>query len=211
MESIKKSLTDLTWDDLRHWAGTKILNRGKAYVKNVSALARTENGEWVAWVSGSEDYATLVATDDEGELDWFCSCPYDWGGPCKHAVAVILAGINRIKTGKEIPPVDTEGELYLVICEDSDEDDEYILDGDDFDETEEGITEMVSSAKGAKDSALVKILQKKSKEELLGLLKDFAARHPEVRRKIMEDDQLASGNALGTARRRPQPVAGLSR
>ena len=192
MESINKSLTDLTWDELRKWAGAKILNRGKAYVKNVYDLARTENGELVAWVSGSEDYATSVGMDEVGELDWFCTCPYDWG-PCKHAVATILAGIDQIKTGKEIPLVDPESELFLAMLDDSDEDGEDIFDEDDFEEEEDETEEVMPSAKGAKDAVLVKILQKKSKEELLDLLKDFAARHPEVKRKIMEDDQLASG------------------
>ena len=133
MKSTKECFTDFTWDDLRHWAGTKILNRGKSYVKNVSDLARTENGEWVAWVSGSEDYATCVETLGDGEIDWFCSCPFDWG-PCKHAVAVILAGIEVIKAGKAIPLLNPESELYLALWNDFDEYDDGYDDEDDFDE-----------------------------------------------------------------------------
>ena len=34
--------TDLTWDDLRQWAGAKILSRGKNYVNNVSEISRTD-------------------------------------------------------------------------------------------------------------------------------------------------------------------------
>lgn len=192
MKSINKLLTALTWDDLKQWAGSKILNRGKAYVKNVSELAQTENGELVAWVSGSEDYATCVEIDKEGELDCFCTCPYD-RGPCKHAVAVVLAGIERIKSGQEIPPVDPEGDLYLAIWDDSGEDDEDEFAEDDFEEEEDETEEKATPTKGAKDSALTRILQRKSKEELLALLLDFAARHPEVKRKIMEDEQLAGG------------------
>lgn len=192
MESIIKPLTDLTWEDLRHWAGTKILNRGKAYVKNVSDLARTEDGELVAWVAGSEDYATLVESDAEGELNWFCSCPYDWG-PCKHAVAVILAGIERIKSGKEIPLLDIENDLYLALWEDTDKGDDDLFDEDDFDEFEEEVLDAVTSTEKAKDPALTKILQKKNKEELINLLQDLAGRHPGVKRKIREDEQLASG------------------
>jgi len=48
------SLKTLTWDDLRHWAGSKILERGKAYIKNVYDLSLTESGGLIAWVSGRE-------------------------------------------------------------------------------------------------------------------------------------------------------------
>jgi uncharacterized Zn finger protein len=184
MKQTKESFTDLSWDELRQWAGVKILNRGKSYVKNVSDLSRTGGGEWIARVSGSENYATCVETVGDGEIDWHCTCPFDWG-PCKHAVAVILAGIEQVKAGKKIPLLDEESDLYLALWEDGDEYDDDFRD-DDFDEEE------VSVIKN-KGSALAKILQQKSKEELLNLLVDFADRYPEVRRRIMEDDQLASG------------------
>ena len=191
MDTIKESLTDLTWDDLRQWTGAKILNRGKKYIKNVYDLARTEDGGLVAMVSGSEEYATWVDSDEDGELDWFCSCPYNWG-PCKHAVALILAGLEQVETGRKIPLVDTEGELFLAIWRDSDEGDDF-WDDDDFDDEESEFDEVVKPEKGRKNQALIKILQEKNKEELIGLLVEFAARHPEVKRKILEDDQLKRG------------------
>ncbi|MBU3982220.1 MAG: hypothetical protein KJ985_01780 [Proteobacteria bacterium] len=74
---MNESLLSLTWEDLRQWAGSTIMGRGKTYIKNVSDLARTESGGLIAWVAGTEDYATNVEADEDGELDWFCSCPYD--------------------------------------------------------------------------------------------------------------------------------------
>lgn len=198
-----ESLKKLTWDDLRHWAGSKILERGKAYIKNVYELSLTESGGLIAWVSGREDYATLVEPGQDGEPECFCSCPYEWG-PCKHAVAIILAGIEQIKAGKESPLVDKDGELYLTFLDDTAEDD-----GDDFQYAEDEEEKVkagraVPSESRGKKSTLITILEKKNKDELLSLLLDFADRHPEVKRKILEDDQLRSGkiDKLAAALRR---------
>ena len=90
-KSIDTVLRKLTFDDLRDWAGETILNRGKGYVKRVERLSRSQDSVLVAWVIGNERYATSVHVDDAGNFDDFCTCPYAWG-PCKHAVAVILAG-----------------------------------------------------------------------------------------------------------------------
>jgi uncharacterized Zn finger protein len=194
---LNTSLANFTWDDLRQWAGSKILGRGKSYLKNVYDLARTESGGLVAWVSGSEDYATSVEVDEDGELDWFCSCPYDWG-PCKHAVAVILAGLEQAKNGGLIPLVDKEGELFLAILGHADEDDEEFWDENDADDLDEDEAPPEPGKRGksggrGKEPALTGILEKKSREELLELLVNFAARHPEVKRSILEADQLQSG------------------
>jgi uncharacterized Zn finger protein len=56
--SIETILRKLDFDDLLHWAGEKIGNRGKSYVKHVDQLARTEDNALVAWVTGTERYAT---------------------------------------------------------------------------------------------------------------------------------------------------------
>ncbi len=90
MEKLSGVLRKLTYDDLREWAGSKLFSRGKSYIKNVGGLFRMEDGTLAAWVSGSEEYATSVRLDPDGDIEYFCTCPYDWG-PCKHAVAVVLA------------------------------------------------------------------------------------------------------------------------
>lgn len=199
MNSIKEFLTDLTWDDLRQWAGTKILNRGKRYKKNVYDLARTEDGGMIAWVSGTEDYATYVDRDEDGELDWFCSCPFDWG-PCKHAVALILTGLDHVETGKKIPLADKDGDLYLAILDDSDEDDEDFWDEDDLDEEKTEPETTQKTGKGDKNTDLIRILKEMNKKELLGVLLDLAARHPEVKRRILENDQLQRGDTTKLAK-----------
>ncbi|MDO8947220.1 MAG: SWIM zinc finger family protein [Desulfocapsaceae bacterium] len=189
MNSMNESLLSLTWEDLRQWAGSTIMGRGKTYIKNVSDLARTESGGLIAWVAGTEDYATNVEADEDGKLDWFCSCPYDWG-PCKHAVAVVLAALEQEKAGRKLPLVDKRGDLYLAVFDETDDDDEF-RDEDGPDDQE--VTVGSSGSDGGKNTAVAEILGEKSKEELIVLLTDLAARHPEVKRKILEDDQLRSG------------------
>lgn len=68
MKSINTILRKMTFDDLRDWAGETILNRGKGYVKRVDQLSRTQDNALVAWVTGSEQYATSVRVDEKGRL-----------------------------------------------------------------------------------------------------------------------------------------------
>ncbi|MGH7199137.1 MAG: SWIM zinc finger family protein, partial [Planctomycetaceae bacterium] len=65
----------LTWDDLHEWVGSAVLKRGRGYRSHVSGLSRTEDGRLVAWVHGTERYATSVWVED-GEIRSDCTCPY---------------------------------------------------------------------------------------------------------------------------------------
>ena len=67
--SIETILRKLDFDDLLYWAGEKIVNRGRSYVKHVDQLARTEDNALVAWVTGTERYATSVRIDNDGSFD----------------------------------------------------------------------------------------------------------------------------------------------
>jgi uncharacterized Zn finger protein len=189
MKAIRAMLQGLTFEDLREWAGAKILNRGKSYVKKVELLSRTADGGLAAWVSGSETYATSVWRDEDGGLESFCTCPYDWG-TCKHAVAVVLAAAEQVKRQLEIPLLDPEDDLFLTLFDDSEDDVEW-------EEDEEGewedAAEPAQIGKGKDAGRVETILAAKSREELLALLVDLAGRHPEVERRIRESEQMARG------------------
>src|SRR5215207_7980573 len=94
----------LTAIDLQEWAGTKVFYRGQEYQRNrrVQGLARTPGGSVVAWVKGSQRYATSVDLV-EGALTSSCSCPY--GMTCKHAVALALEYIEQLKKRNPVPTV----------------------------------------------------------------------------------------------------------
>lgn len=184
--SIETILGKLDFDDLHHWAGEKIVNRGKSYVKYVDQPARTENNTLVAWVTGTERYATSVRIDDDGSLDHFCTCPYSWG-PCKHAVAVVLAAAEHVKAKRAIPLLDKGNDLGQALFGDADEEKWIDDERDENDKPEQ--PPMATKAQ----AQLVKILENRNHDELLQLLIDLSARFPEVRQYIIESEQLASG------------------
>jgi uncharacterized Zn finger protein len=186
MKSIREMLKGLTLEDLREWAGSKIYNRGKDYVSNVSQLSRTEDGTLVAWVTGSDEYATSVRHEGEGDFDSDCTCPYDDWGPCKHAVAVLLAAAEQLKQNRDIPLLDPADDLYL---EAFDEDDDWSAEDVDDDREEESSTE---PPKG-RSPQLEKQLADKSRDELLALLIELALDFPEVSRRLRDRGRLETG------------------
>jgi len=177
MQTLNALLGELTHDDLDQWAGEKIRARGKAYIDRVDGLCRTADGALAAWVSGTEDYATLVRFDEHGEHEWLCTCPYD-DGPCKHAVAVVLAAIRQVKRKQSIPLLNEDDDLYLILCQD------------------QGIEPMQDAEEkgGNLENARVrKVLADKSREDLVDIVVRLAANFPAVERALLEAEQLKSG------------------
>ncbi len=200
MENINAVLSQLTFADLDQWAGEKIRARGQAYVKRVDGLRHTHEDDLVAWVSGTEDYATLVRLDPAGQHGWFCTCPYG-DGPCKHAVAVILAAAAEVKQQRAIPMLAEDDDLHLMLFGEPDdeldwEDGEEVEPFDSVDNAEDAeIEPAVVPDKASKGggSKVRKLLADKSREELLDLLVALAKEYPEVKRTLQEAEQLRSG------------------
>lgn len=81
----------ITEKAVRALANAKSFARGQEYFREgaVSEVIRRGN-RVTAEVEGGELYEVTVVLDD-GEVDEaHCTCPYDWGGYCKHIVAVLL-------------------------------------------------------------------------------------------------------------------------
>ncbi|MDO9034553.1 MAG: hypothetical protein Q7U51_05050 [Methanoregula sp.] len=89
-------LWNFTWSDLDAWVGAKTLVRGRQYQREhrVENLAHASSGELVAWVAGTERYATAVAASGGTFKSW-CTCPV--GTSCKHGVAVVLEYLESLK------------------------------------------------------------------------------------------------------------------
>ena len=83
----------VTAETVRALATAKSFARGRRYVAGgaVSDLVR-RGDRLTAEVEGSEfePYQVAIRLHDGGVADAHCSCPYDWGGYCKHIVAVLL-------------------------------------------------------------------------------------------------------------------------
>ena len=186
METISALLRNLTLEDLREWAGTKIFSRGQSYIRHVKELSRLEDGTLAAWVSGSEVYATSVCLNEESDFDYSCTCPYDWG-PCKHAVAVVLSAAEQVKRKKEIPLLKNEDDLYRALFDDSEDD--YADDDDwpDEDEDEDEDSDFApETSKGRRpgNPRMLKILEGMEKDKLITMMLELATHYPEIERGI---------------------------
>jgi len=191
MDEVKALLRKLSIDDLRAWAGSKIFNRGKSYINKVDVLSRTDDGALAAWVSGSDEYATTVGIDPDGELEFYCTCPYD-DGPCKHAVAVVLAAADYVKRNKNIPLLAEDDDLYRELFDDTDG---INYEDDDWQEEDEepGLIREPTPGEKKRKTKVVSILETMNKDELIALVGDLTRRFPEIERGILEKEQLATG------------------
>ncbi len=193
MKILKQRLAQFTWNDLREFAGSKIVKRGKSYARRVSGLSILNDSRLVAWVDGSRRYATTVEVDKHGELDWFCTCPYDWGGPCKHVIAVILAAIDKIRENKTISPLDPdERDLYQVVTGQT---------GAFMDDGGDRVDQEIQCAKPLKD-----ILQGLSRRELIDLILEMSRRFPEISMRITQSEQLKQGDVRQIVRSLRQEI-----
>lgn len=197
METISAVLRNLTLNDVGEWAGAKILSRGRSYLRHVKGLSRLEGGTLAAWVTGSQEYATSVRLTADGQFDYSCTCPYDWG-PCKHAVAVVLSAAEQVKQKKDIPLLKENSDLYDALYDDSGEyaedEDDYPDDEEEPDEDDEPeiVPKPLNGGRPA-NSRLEKILQKMEKDHLITMILELTARYPEIERGMLEQDDLARG------------------
>ena len=171
---------DLSWDDLNEWAGSKIVSRGRAYQQRgcVSELAQTEAGALVAWVDGSDRYATRVDMLDDGTPDSICTCPYRLS--CKHGVAVLLEYLERVKNDRRVPRAAGDDERLKLLA-DEDWDDEA------------GEKEVALSWDAGKE--IDAFLKGKTKAQLIGLVHEIAEQYPEIAQHLADRQQIISGNA----------------
>jgi len=83
--------------------------RGEDYYATGAVLELIRRGDTLyAEVEGSsyEPYQVEVTFDAQGISSTYCTCPYDWGGWCKHIVAVLLAAADAPDEVETRPTVD---------------------------------------------------------------------------------------------------------
>jgi uncharacterized Zn finger protein len=171
--------SDLTWNDIEKWAGGKIVSRGKSYQRQgrVSDLAVTDDGSLIAWVDGTERYATRVVMDEDGLPDSICTCPYELD--CKHGVAVVIEYLKRVENNRRVPKAKQDDDR-LELLEDEDWEDEP---NDDENAMSEDIRQDIDG-----------FLNGKTKAQLIDLIHDLAGQYPEMARDLSDRKQLISGN-----------------
>ena len=117
-------MTAFTEADVRAGANDQSFQRGSSYQRSSAVHDLVRRGNLLtARVQGSEyaPYEIAVSLLDDGSIaDATCTCPYDWGGYCKHIVAVLLTVLqgDRITIKPELDALLadlTEAQLRRVI------------------------------------------------------------------------------------------------
>lgn len=96
--------------DVRALSNDQSYDRGYRYYQNGAVFDVIRRGNIVtAKVEGSdfEPYRVQVILHDSGIAGAECTCPYDWGGLCKHIIATMLVLIHDIDQVEEKPELDT--------------------------------------------------------------------------------------------------------
>jgi uncharacterized Zn finger protein len=121
---------DLTWNDLEAWAGGTIVTRGKNYQRHgrVADLAVTDDGSLIAWVDGSERYATRAVMDEDGLPYSICTCPY--ASDCKHGVAVVIEYLKQVENMRLVPQTRQDDDRLILLANEGRYVDEDIMSED---------------------------------------------------------------------------------
>ena len=86
------TLETLTQDDLRGALKAKTMRRARGYVNAIENPVRAGK-TLTAQIYGSRVYHVEIEVEPDG-IHAQCSCPYTWGGYCKHIGAVLLKWIQ---------------------------------------------------------------------------------------------------------------------
>jgi len=237
-QATTKTWSSLTWDELGDWAGSRSVARGKAYQRQgrVKDLALAADGRLLATVVGNERYVTSVwlvpGKKKRGLIESVCSCPVGASG-CKHAVAVVTDYLAALVDEREIPVAEPDDRRWATLTQD-DEDLYDDFDDDEFDESDAewddsddlqdetkvapAIGKQSKRTRGKSGKRLTRTdwdqkikahVEKKSREDLAGLVWSLVERFPELRQEFQERIALAEGDVdqlVAAARRELRAV-----
>ena len=89
-------LGSLTVEDVRQICNQRSYGRGRTYYRTGRVTSVSWEGNRVsAVVLGTHSYNVWAEERKGGRLPYHCTCPYDWGGACKHVVAVLLHMVDH--------------------------------------------------------------------------------------------------------------------
>jgi uncharacterized Zn finger protein len=107
--AIITTMRQLTEPDVRSLATEQSFQRGEEYYASEAVREIQQQGETItARVRGSrvDAYRVTITLGPNGISNTRCSCPYDWGGICKHIVATLLTLVRNPDTVESRPPLD---------------------------------------------------------------------------------------------------------
>lgn len=199
----------LTWDDLATWAGSTSLSRGKSYKNQVQDVNITEDGGIIAWVQGSELYATKVMIDSSGKLSASCSCPSHWN-PCKHSVALVLSFLDSLKSKQDIPEASVNDRRFRLIKEKKngrtsdwyqDDEEEEDVDSESAGTFQKSVVQEDSdlpepakcSGKTHGASVVRRKIESMSKDQLIEFVINLIDEYPKIGARIEEEEDVRGG------------------
>ena len=98
----------ITEDQIRDRCTKQVFSRGEGYFYDEAIENPVfHDGTLSANCQGSEytPYNVSVELTPTGIADAECSCPYDWGGDCKHIVALLLTYVHEPDEIRSIEPI----------------------------------------------------------------------------------------------------------
>ena len=204
-------LADLDPAELREWAGTTTLSRGRNYQRmgRVRELVRSAGGAVTARVEGSHEYSTTVSYDHGLQSE--CSCPV--GSRCKHAVALILEYQDLLEEHREIPVKADGDSRHPHSGEIPEERSGSAGSGTRVDQS--AVTGSGTQKKPVlpqkADTPVRRYLAGLPKEELIALLEDLMAGYPRVRQEISDRKSVAASDAASLSKSLLSDISRISR
>jgi uncharacterized Zn finger protein len=95
---------------IRRIATPESFERGRQYAAQGAVIRLSRRGvELQAEVEGNSyaPYRVRVSLGASGIADATCTCPYDWGGACKHIVATLLSALEEPNQVEQRPSLET--------------------------------------------------------------------------------------------------------
>ena len=186
---------DLDWATLEDWAGTKTLSRGRQYQRDgrVHDLVRRANEAIVAWVDGTERYATAVYFDDG--LVSECTCPV--GDSCKHAVAVVLEYLALCEKKIAVPSLPVGDSRCMLLGIRPETDPAQVPPGTPV-RPVPARSPLPDAGYGKSRKMAVSLrqyLEEMEKEDLIGLIHELMDIFPEVEQEISDRRAVADADA----------------
>lgn len=102
-------MPDLSEALIQRYCSDESFRRGQEYHRQGCVASLIQRGQELrAEVAGSQfaPYSVRVVFDEAGIIDASCSCPYDWGGLCKHIIATLLASLHEPESVRELPALE---------------------------------------------------------------------------------------------------------
>lgn len=102
------SSTTISETAIRGLASAESFKRGREYFERGAVVRLARRGDRLeAAVEGSgyAPYQVRVTLTAGGVGEATCTCPYEWGGACKHIIAVLLAALHAPHDVEQRPPL----------------------------------------------------------------------------------------------------------